>query len=156
MSSVNRFIFWKPHTVFTAKNFFLPITYSKVHYDMQAHTIPTFWMFLLGKLLIFDLSFHILEWQHWDVREGSYWYLKKVIEVNIISISENRNASSLVTAHVKFQLSLKRDPCELGDVRKHCFVAVLPFALPIRNKTKQKLHLATSYTFSPQLLVQFK
>lgn len=122
---------------------------------MQAHTIPIFWMFLLGKL-IFDLSFHIVEWQYWDVREGSYWYLKKVIEVNTISISENRNASSLVTAHVKFQLSLKLNACELGDVRKHCFVAVLPFALRIRNKTKQKLHLATSYTFSPQLLVQFK
>lgn len=50
-------------------------------------------MFLLGILLIFDLSFHILEWQYWDVRKGSYWYLKKIIEENIISIPENTNAS---------------------------------------------------------------
>lgn len=63
------------------------------------------------------------------------------MEENIISISENRNASSLVTAHLKLKLSLELDPCELGDVVKRCLVTVIPFALRIcravANETKQ-------------------
>lgn len=40
--------------------------------------------------------------------------------------------------HVKFQLSLKLGPCELGDVGKHCFVTVPPFALWIHRAREIK------------------